>query len=252
MEDSESEPDSLSSTLGVPSTVQGDAASDGPGPLDRCQLAYNLDLPCDIDLGCFQPASRQEADLKKAMSFGHVLASDLCSVIQTLPTKPRPIHHGVYGVALPPLVFGAGAYVHGPMRGLQNNTLQHELVVLALASLIRSMAPSHKFSSFTVLQNVSSRPHRDQHNLQGSSNLVFPLTYFESGELWVQREGGESSMAGHRGHVLPLLQDGAPTPQTFDPHALHSTLPWSGDRVVVWLPTLSGTRACSLSAIAPF
>ena len=116
MEDSESELDSLSSTLGVPiSTAQGDAASDGPGPLDRCQLAYNLDLPCDIDLGCFQPASRQEADLKKAMSFGHVLASDLCSVIQTLPTKPRPIHQaGVYGVALPPLVFGAGAYVHGP------------------------------------------------------------------------------------------------------------------------------------------
>ena len=184
MEDSESEPDSLSSTLGVPSTAQGDAASDGPGPLDRCQLAYNLDLPCDIDLGCFQPASRQEADLKKAMSFGHVLASDLCSVLQTLPTKPRPIHQaGVYGVALPPLVFGAGGYVHGPMRGLQNNTLRHELVVLALASLIRSMAPGHKFSSFTVLQNVSSRPHRDQHNLQGSSNLVFPLTYFEGGAM---------------------------------------------------------------------
>ena len=114
----------------------------------------------------------------------------------------------------------------------QNNTLRHELVVLALASLIRSVAPGHKFSSFAVLQNVSSRPHRDQHNLHGSSNLVFPLTYFEGGELWVQREGGASSMAGHRGHVLPLLQDGAPTPQVFDPHALHSTLPWSGDRVV--------------------
>ena len=105
--------------------------------------------------------------------------------------------------------------------------------LLALASVIRSMAPGHKFSSFAVLQNVSSRLHRDQHNLQGSSNLVFPLTYFEGGELWVQREGGESSMAGRRGQVLPLLQDGVPTPQTFDPRALHSTLPWSGDRVVV-------------------
>ena len=69
--------------LRFPSTLQGDAASDGPGPLDRGQLAYNLDLPCDIDLGCFQPATRPEADLKKAMTLGHVLASDLCSVIQT-------------------------------------------------------------------------------------------------------------------------------------------------------------------------
>ena len=141
------------------------------------------------------------------------------------PTKPRPIHQaGAYGVALPPLVFGAGAYVHGSKRGLQNNTHRHELIVLAVASLIRSMAPGHKFSSFTVLQNVFSRPHRDQHNQQGSSNLVLPLTNFEGGELLVQREGGESSIAGHRGQVLPLLQDGAPTPQTFDPHALHSTL----------------------------
>ena len=109
MEDSESEPDNPSSTLGVPSSVPDDAMSDGPGPLARCQLAYNLDLPCDIDLGCFQPASRQEADLKRAMHYGHVLATDLCSVIQTLPTKPRPIHQAeAYGVVLPPLVFGAG------------------------------------------------------------------------------------------------------------------------------------------------
>ena len=127
-----------------------------------------------------------------------------------------------------PLVFGAGAYVRGPMRGLQNNTLRRELVVLALVSLIRSMAPGHKFSSFTVLQNVTSKLHRDQRNLQGSSNLVLPLTNFEGGELWVQCSGGASSMAGHSGHVLPLLQDGVPTPQFFDPRVLHATLPWSG------------------------
>ena len=110
MEDSESEPGSLSSTLGVPSTVQGDAASDGPG--------YNLDLPCDIDLGCFQPATRPEADLKKAMTLGHVLASDLCSVIQTLPTKLRPIHHVWRGPAASGL-WGRGRMYMAPCEGFR-------------------------------------------------------------------------------------------------------------------------------------
>ena len=232
-------------------SIYCDAESDGPGPVDRSELAYTLALPCEVDLGCFQPATQQEASLKKAPSLGHVLATDLCSVIQTLPTKPRSIHQtDVYGAVLPPLVFGAGAYVHGPMRGLQNNTLRHELVVLALVSLIRSMAPGHKFSSFTVLQNVTSKVHRDQHNLQGSSNLVLPLTNFEGGELWVQCSGGASSMAGHSGHVLPLLQDGVPTPQFFDPHALHATLPWSGDRVVVAAYTIRDSGMLSVQDCA--
>ena len=227
--------------------MPGDAVSDGPGPVDRSELAYNLALPCEVDLVCFQPANQKEASLKKALSLGHVFAMDLCSVIQTLPTKPRSIHQtDVYGSVLPPLVFGAGAYVHGPMRGLQNNTLRHLLVVLALVSLTRSMVPGHKFSSLTVLQNVSSKLHRDQRNLHGSSNLVL----FEGGELWVQCSGGASSMAGHSGQVLPLLLDGVPTPQTFDPHALHATLPWSGDRVVVAAYTIRDSGMLSVQDCA--
>ena len=67
-------------------------------------------------LGCFQ---QQETSLKKALSLGHVLATDLCSVLQTLPWASIN-QTDVYGAVLPPLVFGAGAYVHGPMRGLQD------------------------------------------------------------------------------------------------------------------------------------
>ena len=179
MEDSESEPDSLTSTLGVPSSVPGDAASDGPGLLDRCELAYNLDLPCDIDLAVFNlRLSRRRASRKRC-------ALDTFWPRTCAPSyKPSPLSLDRFirlrCTALPyPLwSLGQGHTYTAPVRGLQNNTLRHELVVLALASLIRSMAPGHKFSSFTVLQNVTSKLHRDQRNLQGSSNLVFPFTYF--------------------------------------------------------------------------
>ena len=149
------------------------------------------------------------------------------------------------GSTLPPLAFTAGAFVHGPMIGLHNNTTRYELAVLAVASIVRSLAPRHKFSSFTVLRNVASRPHRDRHNRQGSANLLFPLTFFEGGELWLQSADGRSQMSDLKGDVLPLFQ--SPLCQFFDPHQLHCTLPWSGDRTVVAAYTVRGAERLGVS-----
>ena len=155
---------------------------------------------------------------------------DLEAVLVTLPSKTRAHHLAdTMGSTLPPLAFSAGAFVHGPMIGLHNNTTRHELAVLAVASIVRSLAPV-KFSSFTVLQNVASRLHRDRHNRPGSANLLFPLTLFEGGELWLQSAEGRSEMSSFKGDVLPLFQDEVPLCQYFDPHKLHCTLPWRGDR----------------------
>ena len=143
--------------------------TDGPGRITRGPLAYNVCLPYALDLACFQPATPEEATLRKSLRLGHE------AVLVTLPSRSRA-HHltDSMGSTLPPLAFSAGAYVHGPMIGLRNNTTRYELAVLAVASIVRSLAPFHKFSSFTVLQNVASRLRRDRHNKPGSANLLFP------------------------------------------------------------------------------
>ena len=127
---------------------------------------------------------------------GHIYTPDLEAVLVTLPSRSRA-HHltDTMGSTLPPLAFSAGAYVHGPMIGLHNNTTRYELAVLAVASIVRSLAPFHKFSSFTGLQNVASRLHRDRHNKPGSANLLFPLTLFEGGERWLQSAEGHAPIS---------------------------------------------------------
>ena len=243
-EDSDSESLVADSTLGVPSEVASDTMTDGPGPIARVPLAYNVYLQYKLNLAYFQPAT--SARLKKALQQGHVNMPDLGAVLATLPSKSRPHHlSDSMGSTLPPLAFSTGAYVYGPMIGLHNNTTRYELPVLAVASIIRSLAPFHKFSSFAMLQNVAPRLHRDQHNKQGSANLLFPLTLFEGGELWLQSAGGQSWMSTHRGEVLPLICGDAPLCQFFDPHKLHCTLPWSGDRVVVAAYTIRDAERLS-------
>ena len=156
-ESSESETSVTDATLGAPSEVVSDSMTDGPGPIARCPLAYNVCLPYELDLACFQPATPEEASLKKSLHQGHVNVPDLEAVLASLPSKTRA-HHLVdsMGSTLPPLAFTAGAFAHGPMIGLHNNTTRYELAVLAVASIVRSLAPCHKFSSFTVLRNVAS------------------------------------------------------------------------------------------------
>ena len=53
-------------------------------------------------------------------------------------------------------------------------------------------------------------------------------------------------MAGHSGRALSLLEDGVPTPQIFDPHKLHSTLPWSRDCIVVAAYTIRDSGMLSV------
>ena len=147
------------------------------GRLDREQIAFNIDLPLDVDLSWRAGLEASEADLKKAMQHGHVHAADLCAVIQMLPNKQRPLRSAVaFGATLPPLVFGAGAYVHGPMLGLQNNTLNYELPVLAVASVIRSMAPGRAECGLTPAQGSAQqggqrKPTSASHLLRGKRAL---------------------------------------------------------------------------------
>ena len=248
-EGSESETSVTDTTLGPPSEVASDSMTDGPGPIARGPLAYNVCLPYELDLACFQPATPTEATLKKSLHQGHISVSDLEAVLVALPSKTRAHHLAdTMGSTLPPLAFTAGAFGFRPWTYDRPPQQHNQVRACSLGGGFdcSQLAPCHKFSSFTVLQNVASRLHRDRHNRPGSANLLFPLTLFEGGELWLQSAEGRSQMSGFKGDVLPLFQDEVPLCQFFDPRKLHCTLPWSGDRTVVAAYTIRGAERLSV------
>ena len=58
---------SISDTTLNPSEVASESMTDGPGPITRGPLAYNVCLPYELDLACFQQATPEEATLKKSL-----------------------------------------------------------------------------------------------------------------------------------------------------------------------------------------
>ena len=101
-------------------------------PLCPPQIQYNTLLPDNIDLGCFQPRSFLESEAKKSLLRGLIDGALVAGLINELPTSFRGIHGGDnFGSQLPPRVFNAGAFIHGPHAGLHLCTLANELPVFS-------------------------------------------------------------------------------------------------------------------------
>ena len=140
-----------------------------------------------------------------------------------------------FGSRLLPRAFNAGAYIHGPHSGLHGTTMEYEIPVLLLTSVVRGTRPNLKFSTVSLLRNMRAALHRDRHNHAATTNLVLPLTQFTGGEVFVEDSSGTSIQGNPpiAGTVFPLLCDQEPTPVEFNPRLLHCTLPWGGERVIL-------------------
>ena len=210
------------------------------------QICYNTLMPPSVDLDCFQPRTRLEADAKKALSQGMVLGEILARLTEELPSSLRAVHGDPpFGSRLLPRAFNAGAYIHGPHSGLHGTTMEYEIPVLLLTSVVRGMRPNFTFSTVSLLRNVRAALHRDSHNHAAASDLVLPLTQFTGGEVFVEDSSGTSIQGNPpiAGMVFPLLCDQEPTPVEFNPRLLHCTLPWVA-RGLSWWHSTSGTLKC--------
>ena len=205
-------------------------------PAVEPMLCYNSILPVNVDLGCFQPRSCLEAAAKKALARGMIAGELIAMMVDELPNSLRSIHRcGNFGSKLSPKAFTAGAYIHGPHAGMHLATLEFEILVLVLISVVRGMRPELHFSSVSLLRNIQSALHRDCHNHARSTNLVLPVTVFSGGELFVEDRQGASVMGSSRvaGNVIPLLCEQEPRPVEFNPRLWHCNLPWGGERIVL-------------------
>ena len=142
----------------------------------------------------------------------------------------------------------SGAYVHGGVAGLRNNTRQFVYATKYMAAFAKASNGGKEFSAVGVTRNSALGIHRDVHNNKSTSNMVLPLTSFQGGDLWVEDSNvveaekvmkevpkrGEIS-----GRIIQLHQGKV---ATFKPNLWHVVQPWTGDRVVMVMYTPRATK----------
>ena len=132
--------------------------------------------------------------------------------------------------SLPPMSFMSGASARGPNVSLTQNMRTYPGVTRLLALIIQAIDPSHRFSSFSLTLNTCTRPHRDGHNARQSCNLLIPCSEFEGGGIWLQHSSGSIRLdpQGPTGCIMDVS-----SPIRFQPHRLHATMPWTGNRLML-------------------
>ena len=141
-----------------------------------------------------------------------------------------------------------GAFVHGGVAGLRNNTRDFPWTTRYLTSVARSLCGDIGFTAVGMVKNQQLGLHRDVHNSRNSMNYVIPLKLEEGGSIWVQKDDVEDDVKVPRtlpsgrelqGHLVDLKKG---QPISFSPRRWHEVQPWKGERLVLLLYTPRSTK----------
>ena len=109
-----------------------------------------------------------------------------------------------------------------------------------LTSHVLKRFPGKCFSAVSIFENVRTPVHKDSRNAH-HDNLVFPLSGFTNGQIWLEDEKGSVPHDTPEGQKLGQLLDVASGPVTFPAwERYHATCAWTGRRVVLVAYTTSG------------
>ncbi|CAE7223759.1 SLC24A2 [Symbiodinium sp. CCMP2592] len=119
--------------------------------------------------------------------------------------------------------------------------------VLRLNSVFKELLPQASSNAICVGRNTLSDFHRDSGNQTGSLNHTFTLGTFTGGQLWLEDASGTSqaTVAGDS-HIRGKIVDTFCCPTSFPCNLWHKTMPFTGERWVVTLYTLSGGQPATL------
>ena len=189
-------------------------------------LAVNL-AAIPESLPRFSEAENFAVDLLKK---GWATEANLLRLMEMLPVSFRPCQVGDDSSEVGRSgIFCTGAYVYSSSVGLMLHARQFRAVTQLLTSLVNSLNPEHCYSSISLILNTASAPYRDCHNHPHSVNMVVPLSRFGQGQLWIESGGGDVLVNGFQGRLLEIERPYV----TFSPKLLHSTMPWTGTRLVM-------------------
>ncbi|CAE7470265.1 unnamed protein product [Symbiodinium sp. CCMP2592] len=138
-------------------------------------------------------------------------------------------------------VVSYGLYAHGSQSGVMNSTFQNPHLCKFVNQWLRVWAPSSaQWTTFSIIYNMESKPHRDLHNLKGQPNYVITFGEHENGELWLERQLDEPQSTDDRRRRKPngsLASGILVSPRhkviEFTPDRWHATMPWKGTRIAL-------------------
>ena len=136
-----------------------------------------------------------------------------------------------------------GFFQHGGVVGVTREVRDSPGFTRLFARMLSELAPSHTYTSLTLLSETCAEPRKDKFNMP-NSNLIVPLTVpAVGGGLWIETAGGDecrqvTPKKRVAGRVYPLR---ALTPMALDPHKWHGSEPWDlGSRVLLVAYSLRG------------
>ncbi|CAE6970949.1 RE1 [Symbiodinium sp. CCMP2592] len=138
-------------------------------------------------------------------------------------------------------VLSYGLYAHGSQAGVMNSTFQNPHLCRFINQWLRVWAPtSAHWTTFSIIYNMESKPHRDLHNLKGQPNYVITFGDHEHGELWLERLPDEPQSEDARRRRKPngsvasgILVSPRHKVVEFTPDRWHATMPWRGTRIAL-------------------
>lgn len=168
-----------------------------------------------------------------------VSQSDLATIFSSLPHETPARASGGDCAS-----FSTGAFCRVKV-GLRTNTSKFPRVSQLAARFVRQQIPNFRFTSLVLFRDVKTEPHVDAQN-SFLPNAVCALTDFEDGQVWVEKEGGDSlfEVDGtlRRGVDLSLTGSHA----VFSARRLvHATRQWSGSRLVLVAFSISAVHELS-------
>ncbi|CAE7238074.1 unnamed protein product [Symbiodinium sp. CCMP2456] len=174
-----------------------------------------------------------------------VTAEDLLGLFELLPSEVAARGMDVEGSGS----FSGGLFVHEGVVGVRRASRSFPLSCAVVSRFVESGFPEHEYTSFTIMKNVKTVPHRDSHNSSGSKNLVIGLSSFVGGAVWVADDQGdieeEIDNRVMRGRDLEVSLGAV----TLDPRQWHFTREWKGDRTVLVMYTIRDFLKASFSDI---
>ncbi|CAE7155308.1 unnamed protein product, partial [Symbiodinium necroappetens] len=144
------------------------------------------------------PGCAAEEFAAKALQQGLFQPSVLSGLLELLPAagKVRFEHQGQVKV------WTSGLYSQGPFKGVRSAAEKFPTATRLACMVVRAIDPSFAFSSISLLRDLKSLPHKDRNNLRGSASLVFAVSSFEGGDIWV--EGGKEDCEAEVGGKVLL------------------------------------------------
>ena len=121
-----------------------------------------------------------------------------------------------------------GLLIHGGVLGVTSETRRHPWLTRLLTKLVRQHHPDLEFLSIGVGVNLAFRPHRDRNTLQRDS-VLFGISRFIGGQLWVERLPGEKVLTETRSQRHEVSHRSVRFKAAL---RLHGTEPFRGTRLV--------------------